>query len=51
VSPVDLRRGFFETPRRDRDENVAGMNTYATGTFEIETWEEEPYDEQEGTRL
>ncbi len=27
------------------------MSTRATGTFEIETWKEKPYDEQEGARL
>ena len=27
------------------------MGTRATGTFEIETWDEKPYDEQEGARL
>ena len=27
------------------------MSTHATGTFEIETWDEEPYDEREGARL
>lgn len=27
------------------------MSTRATGTFEIETWDEKPYDEQEGARL
>lgn len=32
----------------DRDEE-AGMR--ATGTFEIETWDEKPYDEREGARL
>ena len=27
------------------------MSTHAMGTFEIESWEEEPYDEREGARL
>lgn len=27
------------------------MSKSATGTFEIETWDEKPYDEREGTRL
>ena len=27
------------------------MSTRATGTFEIGTWEEQPYDEREGTKL
>ena len=27
------------------------MSTHAAGTFEIESWEEEPYDEREGTKL
>lgn len=27
------------------------MTTRATGTFEIDSWDEEPYDEQDGTRL
>ncbi len=27
------------------------MSTHATGTFEIDTWDEKPYDEQEGARL
>lgn len=27
------------------------MSTHAAGTFEIETWDEKPYDEQDGTRL
>lgn len=27
------------------------MTTQATGTFTIDTWEEEPYDEQDGIRL
>ena len=27
------------------------MGAQATGTFEIETWDEKPYDEEEGTRL
>ena len=27
------------------------MSTRATGTFEIETWDEKPYDEREGTKL
>ncbi len=27
------------------------MSTRATSTFEIETWDEKPYDEQEGARL
>jgi Protein of unknown function (DUF3224) len=27
------------------------MGTHAAGTFQIESWEEEPYDEREGARL
>src|ERR687894_1817745 len=27
------------------------MTTRATGTFEIDSWDEEPYDEREGTKL
>lgn len=27
------------------------MSTSAAGTFEIETWDEKPYDEHEGTKL
>jgi hypothetical protein len=27
------------------------MSTHAAGTFEIESWEEEPYDEREGAKL
>ena len=27
------------------------MSTYATGTFEIEDWDEKPFDEQEGAKL
>lgn len=27
------------------------MNAHATGTFEIETWDEKPYDERDGTKL
>ncbi len=27
------------------------MSTYATGTFEIDSWDEKPYDEREGARL
>lgn len=27
------------------------MSTHAEGTFEIETWDESPYDEHEGTKL
>ena len=27
------------------------MSTYATGTIEIEDWDEKPYDEQEGAKL
>ncbi|HEX2728555.1 MAG TPA: DUF3224 domain-containing protein [Rubrobacteraceae bacterium] len=27
------------------------MSTHAAGTFEIETWDEKPYDEQDGTKL
>jgi len=27
------------------------MGTHAAGTFEIDSWEEEPYDEREGARL
>ncbi|CAN5355194.1 DUF3224 domain-containing protein [soil metagenome] len=27
------------------------MSTRATGTFDIETWDEKPYEEQEGARL
>lgn len=27
------------------------MSTHAAGTFEIETWDEKPYEEQDGTRL
>ena len=27
------------------------MPTRATGTFEIDSWDEEPYDEREGTKL
>ena len=27
------------------------MSTHAAGTFEIESWDEQPYEEQDGTRL
>jgi Protein of unknown function (DUF3224) len=27
------------------------MSTYAAGTFEIESWDEQPYEEHGGTRL
>ena len=27
------------------------MSTHAAGTFEIESWDEKPYEEQDGTRL
>ena len=27
------------------------MSTHAMGTFEFESWQEEPYDEQEGASL
>ena len=27
------------------------MSTHAAGTFEIESWEEEPYEEREGAKL
>ena len=27
------------------------MSTHAAGTFEIESWEEEPYDERDGAKL
>jgi hypothetical protein len=27
------------------------LSTHAAGTFEIDTWDEEPYDEREGARL
>ena len=27
------------------------MSEHAAGTFEIESWEEEPYDEREGAKL
>src|SRR3712207_4936541 len=27
------------------------MSTHAAGTFEIQSWDEKPYEEQEGTRL
>ena len=27
------------------------MNTHAAGTFEIESWDEKPYEMQEGIRL
>jgi hypothetical protein len=27
------------------------MSTHATGTFEIESWDEKPYDEREGAKL
>ncbi len=27
------------------------MSTHAAGTFEIESWDEKPYEMQEGTRL
>jgi hypothetical protein len=34
-----------------RDQEEASMGTHAAGTFEIDSWEEEPYDEREGARL
>jgi uncharacterized protein DUF3224 len=39
--------------RREHDEEVeaAIMSPHGTGTFEIGTWDEKPYDEQEGARL
>jgi hypothetical protein len=27
------------------------MSTHAAGTFEIESWDEKPYEEHDGTRL
>jgi hypothetical protein len=37
--------------RRRRDEEEKGLSTHAAGTFEIESWDEQPYDEYDGTRL
>jgi hypothetical protein len=34
-----------------RDQEEVGMGTHAAGTFEIDSWEEEPFDEREGARL